>query len=75
MLKEDIDSKALFNEVVEKIAKITLSENEAESETELDNDEDLESFLKEFVQMVTGLLQNDNGPRTLGLYSHFPIAA
>ena len=74
-MKEDIDSKASFNEVVEKLAKITLSENEAESKTEFDNDEDLESFMKEFDQMVTVLLQNDNGPRTLGLYSHFLIAA
>ena len=60
VLKENIDSKASFNEVVEKLTKITLSENEAESETELDNDEDLKSFLKEFGQMVTGLLQNGN---------------
>ena len=46
VLKEDMDSKALVNEVVEKLATITESKNEAESETELDNDEDLESFMK-----------------------------
>ena len=50
VLKEDIDAKATVNEVIEKLATITESEEEAYSETELDNDEDFESFMKEFDQ-------------------------
>ena len=48
VLKESMNSKALFDQVVEKLTIFTESENEAESETELDTDEDLESFMKEF---------------------------
>ena len=50
VLKEDNDAKATVNEVIEKLATITESEKEADSETELDNDEDFESFMKEFDQ-------------------------
>ena len=48
VLKEDNDAKATVNEGIEKLATITESEKEADSETELDNDEDFKSFMEEF---------------------------
>ena len=48
VLKEDNDAKATVTDVIEKLATITESEKEADLETELDNEEDFESFMKEF---------------------------
>ena len=70
VLKEDNDAKATVNEVIEQLATITESEKQADSETELDNDEDFESFMKEFDQdgnrilkIVTTIRVLYNGPR------------
>ena len=50
VLTRDNDAKATVNDVIEKLATITESGKKADSETELDNDEDFESFMKEFDQ-------------------------
>ena len=78
VLKEDKDAKASFNEVVEKLSIITESENEAVSETEIDEDEDIESFMNKFDQDGNRTFQKwqqyDGFTMVLGgLYSHLPI--